>query len=321
MEVKNELNQLSVPTGPYQVGIKTFDLIDENRRDSEYPQGRLVPVWVYFPTQKGPQVANSLFLEERAFDNWEMFSVWKTLNVKVFGKKEKSLESLKNTGKHPLIFLNHGDGFFLSDLAYIAEDLTSHGYVVVAIQHQLKNDQKPALKKYVHVIDNMCFVFDWLKKHQDKEFFGSLDLDRVGAIGFSMSGNANVLFASTGYYGNFSDTLFPHDTNDAKECLIAIDPQCFPFPMDNHIPICLLFTEQREKEQLNSGAFDCMKRLGHRVVYYPHTHHRSFLTASYFNIQSSSSPRQGWYGGSTDERLKFFDKVRSDIRAFLQKCL
>lgn len=321
MDIKSELNQLPIPTGLYQVGIKTVDLVDETRLEPLYPKGRLVPIWIYFPTHKGSQIPHTMILEERALDNWDMFHTWKKLNVKGFSEKEENLESLKNTGKHPLVFLNHGDGFYLSDLAHIAEDLASHGYVVIAIQHQLKRDQKPALKKYVHVIDNMCFVFDWLKKNQDKAFFGSLDLDRVGSIGFSMGGNANVLFAATGNYGNLADTLFPHETEDAKECLIAIDPQCFPFPLSNRIPTFLLFTEQREHEQKSSGELDLMKRLGHQVIYYPHTHHRSFLTASYLNVQSSSSPRQGWYGGTTEEKLKFFDKVRSDIRAFLQKNL
>lgn len=319
-EIKSELHQLPVPTGAYQVGIKPFDLIDQGRTEPEYPNGRLVPIWVYFPKQEGPQIPCPKFLEERALDIFDSLTTWKQLNDSVFGKREADLSFLKNTRKHPIIFLNHGNGCLLSDLAYIAEDLASHGYVVIAIQHQLKNDKETNLIKYARVINNMRFVFDWLKKNNENEFYDSLNLQRVGCIGYSMGANSVVLFASNGY-GNPSATLFPHESTDAKECIIAIDPQLFPFPLSNRYPAFMLFSEKRELEQKNSGELDFMKRLGHKFVYYKQTHHGSFVDAAYFNIECPLSPQMGWFYGDTDERIKLFDQVRSDIRSFLQEQL
>ncbi len=319
-EIKSELHQLPVPTGPYQVGIKPFDLIDQGRREPEYPEGRLVPIWVYFPKQEGPQIPCSKFLEERALDTFDSLTTWKNLNVEVFGKKENDLGFLKNTKKHPIIFLNHGNGCLLSDLAYIAEDLASHGYIVIAIQHQLKHDKETNLIKFSRVINNMRFVFDWLKKKNENEFYNSINLERVGCIGYSMGANSVVLLASNGY-GKPSATLFPHETKNSKECIVAIDPQLFPFPLNNNYPTFILFAEKRQLEQKNSGELDFMKRLGHKFVYYKHTYHGSFVDAAYFNIECPLSPQMGWFYGDTDERIKFFDQVRSDIRVFLQEQL
>jgi len=320
-EINSELYQLPIPTGTYQVGIKTFDLIDQDRKEPEHPEGRLVPIWVYFPKSEGPQISCSKFLEERARDDFDSIPHWKYLQVEVFGKKETDFSFLKNTNKHPIVFLNHGNGCLLSDLAYIAEDLASHGYVVIAIQHQLKNDYETNLIKYSRVINNMRFVFDWLKKNNNKEFSNSLNLERVACIGYSMGANSVVLFASNGY-GHPYATLFPHDTKDnVKECIVAIDPQLFPFPLNNNYPTLILFSEKREMEQKKSGEYDFMKRLGHEFIYYPHTHHGSFVDAAYFNVECPLAPETGWFLGSTDERKKFFDQVRNDIRSFLQEHL
>lgn len=320
-EINSELHQLPVPTGTYQVGIKTFDLIDQERIEPAYPEGRLVPIWVYFPGNEGPQIPSPKLFEERALDTFDAIPVGKNLKIEVFGKQGNDLYLLKNTKKHPVIFLNHGDGCLLSDLAYIAEDLASHGYVVIAIQHQLKNDNEKFLRKYDRVIDNMLFVFDWLKKNNKKEFFNSLNLNHVGCIGYSMGANSVVLFGSKGYR-HPSASLFPHENvENVKECIIAIDPQCFPFPVNNNYPTFLLFAEKREFEQKKSGEYDFMKRLGHEFIYYPYTHHGSFVDAAYFNIECPLAPEMGWFLGSTDERKEFFDHVRKDIRSFLQEHL
>jgi len=66
-------------------------LIDQGRKEPEYPNGRLVPIWVYFPKQEGPQVPCSKFLEERAQDIFDSLTTWKNLNEEVFGKKENDL--------------------------------------------------------------------------------------------------------------------------------------------------------------------------------------------------------------------------------------
>lgn len=47
------LKSLPEPTGPYQIGISKYDLTDPYRKELEYPKGRLIPIQIYFPIQKG----------------------------------------------------------------------------------------------------------------------------------------------------------------------------------------------------------------------------------------------------------------------------
>ncbi|MES2121545.1 MAG: hypothetical protein V4492_02065, partial [Chlamydiota bacterium] len=116
------------PTGPYQIGVAQFDLFDPNRKEIEYPQGRLIPVMVYFPMQRGLHAPRDKIFDERAPDPWE------PLKVKVHSQKAE-LAQLAG-GPHPVIILNHGKDVTLADYAFLAEDLSSHGYVVLSLQHQ-----------------------------------------------------------------------------------------------------------------------------------------------------------------------------------------
>ena len=60
--ISSELRTLPKPTGSYQVGLKTIDLIDESR------ENRLVPIWIYFPMKKEAHVTFPKVIEKRALD-------------------------------------------------------------------------------------------------------------------------------------------------------------------------------------------------------------------------------------------------------------
>lgn len=38
------LKSLPIPTGPYQIGIVKYDLVDQFRKEINYPTGRLIPI-------------------------------------------------------------------------------------------------------------------------------------------------------------------------------------------------------------------------------------------------------------------------------------
>ncbi|MBA2726897.1 MAG: hypothetical protein H0U49_01825 [Parachlamydiaceae bacterium] len=44
---------LPAPTGPHLIGTVKYDLNDSYRKDLEFPNGRLIPIQIYFPMQKG----------------------------------------------------------------------------------------------------------------------------------------------------------------------------------------------------------------------------------------------------------------------------
>ena len=54
------------PTGPYTVVISRFDLHDENRLEINHPNGRLIPIQIYFPMKMGEHIPQPKVFEDRA---------------------------------------------------------------------------------------------------------------------------------------------------------------------------------------------------------------------------------------------------------------
>jgi dienelactone hydrolase len=317
------LKCLPVPTGPHQVGIAKYDLIDSTRKEIEHPAGRLIPIQVYFPMQKKEHSLHKKVFEERTPGNWP------PLDVEVYSQKA-DISSLMTEQKHPLIFLNHGDTVAMTDYAFIAEDLASNGYIIVAIQHQLKSDpeepkfwKERSISNYGKVIDNILFVFEWLQNNQALLFNHALDLKKIGLIGHSMGGNSLLLFAnraSNVLKTKQNSALLPlTDTKDVKEALIVLDSGGFPYPTQSQYPLFLLFSEEREEYQKNSGTYDAMIKIGHKVKYYKGSKHISFMDHGYIDPQNPLDPNEHYFNGTLEQRIAFFDQIRADIREFLNE--
>lgn len=313
---------LPIPTGPFQVGIVKQDLFDASRKEVKHPEGRLVPIQIYFPMARGYHVLCPKLFEERAP------KVWPPLQVNVYAHKA-DLSQLYKDMKHPIILLNHGDTVAMTDYAFIAEDLASHGYVVVAMQHQLDTDpeepkfwKERSCSRYGKIIDNNLFVFEWLKDNQATLFNGRLDLQRVGFVGHSMGGNALLLLShrASSSLKKRCDTLLSRKERTAvKEAIIVLDPGGFPFPSHSQYPLFLLLSEEREADQKKSGAYDEMIRLGHKVRYYKGSKHISFMDHGYVNPKNPFNAGEHYFNGSFKYRRAFVDQVRKDIRQFLQE--
>lgn len=317
------LKSLPMPTGPYQVGIAKYDLTDPFRKEIGYPSGRRIPIQIYFPTQKGPQNLHPKIFEERTPGNWP------PLDVEVYSQKT-DISSLATDSKHPLILLNHGDTVAMTDYAYIAEDLASHGYIVVAIQHQLKTDpdepkfwKERSISRYGKVIDNMLYVFEWLQDNQAQLFNNTLDLKKVALIGHSMGGNSLLLFAnraSNAFKKKQNEALLPHvDSSGVKEAIIVLDTGGFPYPNHHQYPLFLLLSEEREAYQKKSGTYDDMVKIGHKVKYYKGSKHISFMDHGYIDPENPVNPKEHYFNGTLEERKIFFDQVRRDVREFLKE--
>jgi hypothetical protein len=122
------------PTGPHRIGTVKYDLVDPYRKDLQFPNGRLIPIQIYFPMEKGSHTTHPKIFEERA-----AIAPFKPLQVNVHSQKADL--SLLVEDEHPLILLNHASSVAMTDYAFLAEDLSSHGYIVVTIQHDLQSDE------------------------------------------------------------------------------------------------------------------------------------------------------------------------------------
>lgn len=318
------VDSIPTPTGPYLVGYEKYDLNDISRKEIDYPDGRLIPIRIYFPMNKGVHKAQKKELEIRVPD-----TPWAPLTANIFSK-HTPITFINKDFEFPLIILNHGNDVAMTDYAFIVEELASHGYVVVTIQHQLNTDalepnyvKERSYSRYANVIDNMYYVFSWLQDKRSKLFKSSLDTTKVGLIGHSQGGNAllGLLNRSTdAFKERKNNTLLPHtNTDKAREAVIVMDARAFSYPPSNLYSLMLLIAGDREEYQKEIGTYQDMLRIGHKIVYYKGSKHISFMDHGYGNLSNTQDPKQTYFNGTESEKIYFFDKIRQDIKDFLNK--
>ena len=316
------LDTVPIPTGPYRIGTTKYDLEDVYRKDFKFPNGRLIPIQIYFPMEKGPHVTCQKMFEERA-----AIDPFKPLKVKVHSEQVDL--SLLVGDQHPIIFLNHASSVAMTDYAFLAEDLSSHGYVVIAIQHDLQSDEEAppfwegrSCSRNAKVIDNILFAFEWLKTTQATLFGGKLDLKRVGFIGHSLGGNSLLLWANrtldSFYKDNRTALLYREDQKDVRECLILMETTKYSFSLNTRFPMFFLLAEERQEYQQKTGCTSQILQAGHKVCYYKGSTHVSFMDHGYSSPPNLANPDEPYFNGTLEERIAFFNQIRKDIRDFLR---
>lgn len=324
-EIFTTLDALPVPTGSHLVGTVKYDLTDTYRKDLKFPSGRLIPIQVYFPLDKGPHTLDSKIFEKRA-----LIGPWEPLQMKVYSKNADL--SLMVGSNLPVLLLNHASYVPLSDYSFVAEDLASHGNVVISIQHDLITDELGpsfweggSCSRNAKVIDNLLYVFEWLKTNQPSLFQAKINLKRIGLIGHSLGANSLLLWVNRNLGTLNKDTrpalFFREDQKDVKECLVLMEPTRFSFPMNNHYPLFFLFAEEREDYQKKTGCLNQIIAAGHQVSYYKGSTHISFMDHGYICPPRSFNLNEDYFNGTLEERTAFFDKLRKDIRVFLRRHL
>lgn len=314
------------PTGPYQVGIYKRYLFDKNRKEICYPDGRLIPIQIYFPIIEGKNSLHPKICEKYSPH------VFSEIFYHVYGL-ETDISYLSN-GKHPVIFLNHGLTAAMTDYSAITEDLASNGYVVIAIQHQLLTDADPvdeppswkdhSFSLQAKVIDNILFVFEWLQENESTIFNYKLDCKKIGFIGHSLGSNS-LLLLSNRRSGLLEKqpirTLLPHKNQQGiRECIITIDFDIsFSYPRHNEYPMLFIFSEERRVFLEGSNIFNDIVNLGHTIKFYEHSKHISFFDQGYVDPRDTCFPKLYYFNGNNKKRKDFFDNFRYDIREFLKK--
>jgi len=314
---------LPKPTGSYGIGISKYDLEDVYRKNFQFPQGRLIPIQIYFPMEQGNHAIYPKIFEERA-----ALGPFEPLNVD--GHSQPADLSLLIGGEHPVVIINHASCVAMTDYAFLAEDLASHGYIIISIQHDLQSDEEGpefwegrSCTRNAKVIDNILYVFEWLKRTEADLFNGKIDLKKVGLIGHSLGGNSLLLWLNrtldSFQKDNRSALLARADQKDVKECLILMETTRFSFPLNSRYPLFFLLAEEREAYQRETGCYEQMTRAGHTVSYYKGSTHISFMDHAYVNPQRHVDLPEEYFNGTLEERKAFFEAVRQDVRNFLKE--
>lgn len=214
--------------GPEKVGTQTFHLTDQNRDEiftEDQSDKRELMIQVWYPTENSnnnkrdtlfpkdkerfkkyiQSFSASLKLPEFVLDYWKYSQTNSYENVEI----------LPSTSPYPVVLLSHGMG--TSRVLHVsqAENLASHGYIVVTIDHTYStlatlfpDGRVTDYKKSTTTLDERTktgdiwtkdveFVIDQIEKLNsgaiESQFKGKIDLDHIGAMGHSFGGQPRLM--------------------------------------------------------------------------------------------------------------------------------
>lgn len=212
------------PAGPYGVGTREFDWTDSSRAEpytTNPDDRRRVVVQVWYPVAPGTAGDTASYLLRRD-DFASRLGAWAARKARtnaVLGAP------IAGDTTFPVLIYNHGGIWTRWSATFTTEWLASHGYVVFAIEHfgfsqsiryadgtpyqpdtlkfpaETGDGKKDALASWAYLDDPVFkiwnadarFVLDQIEREQASgPFQGRLDLDRVGAFGWSFGGATSI---------------------------------------------------------------------------------------------------------------------------------
>ena len=242
---------LPAPSGSYRVGRATYVWRDETRINPYAPVADTkqdLAVWIWYPAAPTPSTRKSEYLPGywiRALERHEGFILGKLLSrdltrVEVHSWSDAEVSSQQ--AMYPVLILRAGGGALSSDYTTVAEDLASHGYIVVSFDAPYRTvitafpDGRVALRAAGGDFDRMPssatqhlvtqlmsawiadfkFVLDQLQELNANDrtgrFKGKFDMQKVGIAGHSLGGATAAQFC-----------------HDDPRCTAGIDIDGMPF--------------------------------------------------------------------------------------------
>lgn len=224
---------LLVPTGQFAVGRITYDWRDPNQQELMAPHAgipREIFAWMWYPasTQKPAQPADyfprswrDAFNRQRGWFLTEF--IWRDLS-RVQAHSTDAPGFARAQQKYPVILMRAGLAVDAAEYTSLAEDLASHGYVVVGFDAPYRSTvvvfpdgrvitrapqnnadllsgdaQKQLAVRLMQAWSaDMSFALDRLEKLNADDptgrFTGRLDLNKIGVFGHSLGGATALQF-------------------------------------------------------------------------------------------------------------------------------
>ncbi len=227
--------RIADPSGPYDVGIRMYELVDESRREiySDKDETRRFMIQIWYPSeadsssQRAPWVANANIYAPAisSYIHLPSFFLDHLALVKLPAFSETQASS--SSDPYPVVLFSHGWNGFNAQSTGQALELASHGYVVVGVQHTygavvtvfpngdvaknnpsaLPPDDTP-IEEYENTAQKLVnqwagdlgYALDYLKLQNEdtaSPFYQKLDLDAVGVYGHSTGSGAAIQFCGT----------------------------------------------------------------------------------------------------------------------------
>jgi len=223
------------PGGPLSVGTTSFELVDDSRQElySGKSEPRRFMIQVWYPANPGPDDQIAPWMESAeifapALSGFIRMPAW-FLDHLAYAKTSSYLSPAPNSenGTYPVILFSHGWRGFREQNTFQMQELASHGYVVVSIQHtygailtifpdgSLAPNNPSALpsgvpedeydaaarKLAAQWAGDIGYTLDiltqWNEDDPADRFTGLLDLERVGTLGHSTGGGAIIQFCAS----------------------------------------------------------------------------------------------------------------------------
>ncbi|WP_337031887.1 alpha/beta hydrolase family protein [Paenibacillus illinoisensis] len=214
---------LPKPDGPEKVGTQTFHFTDQSRDEvltEDQSDKRELMVQVWYPTGNRNHNNRELLFpkDKELFKTYIqtyasslnlpdfVFNYWKYSRTNSF----ENVEILPSTHPYPLVLLSHGMGTSRVLHASQAENLASHGFIVVTIDHTYStfatifpdgrvtdyrtkmieiNDRGKVGEIWTQDVE---FVINQIEKLNsggiNSQFKGKIDLNNIGVMGHSFGG-------------------------------------------------------------------------------------------------------------------------------------
>lgn len=144
---RNKIVALPKPTGSYAVGRTSYDWIDPSRNETFTEANgskRKLDVWVWYPADLKENTKKAEYLPGRWKTEQEksagmMIYLQQNLTKIQTNSYEEALLSTKQA-KYPLVVFEPGMGKIVFNYTALAENLASHGYIVLAINPTFSSD-------------------------------------------------------------------------------------------------------------------------------------------------------------------------------------
>ncbi len=225
---------LPAPTGPFAVGRAIYDWTDDAKLDTLAPvpgTSRELLVWIWYPSAAGQSVEMDDYVpaQMRAAAGparGPLGFLTRDLS-KVHGHSLRNADVSQQQRSFPILIMRAGASAEVWKYSTMAEDLASHGYVVVGFDAPYRtgvvvfpdgrvmrripeNNPELCLEKTGQERErcanrlltawtaDIAFVLDRLERLNTSDasgkFTGRLDMTRVGVFGHSFGGAASALF-------------------------------------------------------------------------------------------------------------------------------
>ncbi len=264
---------LPAPTGTYKVGRVIYDWTDAARFNRYAPVAgtkQELAVWLWYPAAVTPSSQPAEYLPKywrSALEHHQGFVLSRLLSRDLSRVRSHSWSDTAISPQkppYPVIILRAGGGALSSDYTSIAEDLASHGYVVVSFDAPyrtvvtafpdgrvaIRNSQsdfdrmpytiaeKAATQAMGVWIEDLRFVLWRLRELNANDptgrFEGKLDLQKIGIVGHSLGGATAAQFC-----------------HDDAQCTAGIDIDGIPFGsvvQDSlHQPFFFILSDHRKE--------------------------------------------------------------------------